>query len=409
MADQQPGGSTPPASGPATAPPADPPEGDATAPDAGREPTTAVIPLRVAGVAAVRPSPARRRWWSWRPPGARAALPARPVGVPAGSDGGSHPTACGGHEWADVPAVDPWGSIPAVDPWQDAALAEDWQTPWSTESTGLPAPARPLAVGPAPARPPTEGPAQWPAPRPPADPARRPDAALAPSTSRHADRPTTRRDVDRPAKTRRSAARPTRTRPEPERTPPIPRRRRRRWGRNLLVLTLLSVACCCGPPAYFIWPAARQYPASVQLPQSVADLQLRDDDTSGRIVEKLTRELRTADLLADDVFAAVYGDRHGKRVTVYGSTGLQLTPRSAVEDHIQRMAGEYHLTAVEKFDLSEPGAHQRCGTGRADGAALVVCTWADHGSQATVLLTRRSPADSAELVRLLREAVLVRG
>jgi hypothetical protein len=39
----------------------------------------------------------------------------------------------------------------------------------------------------------------------------------------------------------------------------------------------------------------------------------------------------------------------------------------------------------------------------------VVCAWADHGSLATVVLTRRSVADSAELTETFRSAVLTRG
>jgi len=40
---------------------------------------------------------------------------------------------------------------------------------------------------------------------------------------------------------------------------------------------------------------------------------------------------------------------------------------------------------------------------------VVVCAWADHGSMATVLLTRRSIEESADLVSRLRSAVLTPG
>ena len=41
--------------------------------------------------------------------------------------------------------------------------------------------------------------------------------------------------------------------------------------------------------------------------------------------------------------------------------------------------------------------------------AIVLCAWADHGSMATVLLTRRSIKESADLVGRLRSAVLTPG
>ena len=53
--------------------------------------------------------------------------------------------------------------------------------------------------------------------------------------------------------------------------------------------------------------------------------------------------------------------------------------------------------------------HERCGVGRSGGKAVVVCAWADHGSLATVLLTRRSVEESADLTGVLRNAVLTRG
>jgi hypothetical protein len=176
-----------------------------------------------------------------------------------------------------------------------------------------------------------------------------------------------------------------------------------------MVFTLLSVACCCGVPAYFAWPAAHQYPASAVLPQSVADLELRDDDASRRTADRLAREVQNTNLVVDDVFAGVYTDDRGKRVTLFGTTGFRLTPQADVEAEMQRLADEYHITGVQPFDLGEAGAHERCGVGRANGTSLVVCGWADHGSLATVLLTRRSVADSAKLVGLLRESVVTRG
>jgi hypothetical protein len=160
-------------------------------------------------------------------------------------------------------------------------------------------------------------------------------------------------------------------------------------------------------PAYFSWPAARQHPVTAALPDTVADLNLRDDRASRRAAERLADGLRSAG--AGDVFAGVYGDGDGKRVTIAGTTGFRLTPQSDVEAEVDRLAAAYDLRDVAPFDVGEPGVHERCGIGRSGGSSVVVCAWADHGSLATLLMTRRSVTDSAELTGILRSAVLTRG
>lgn len=172
---------------------------------------------------------------------------------------------------------------------------------------------------------------------------------------------------------------------------------------------MFSVACCCGAPAYLAWPAAQQYPVSAVLPAAVADLRLREDASSRRAADGLAERLRDTGPVGTDVFAGIYTDRNGKRVALFGTTGFRLTPKSDLEAEVQHLTGDYGLRDVQEFDLGQTGAHQRCGVGRADGKSVVVCGWADHGSLATVLLTRRSLAESADLVSLLRQSVLTRG
>ncbi|MFG1995977.1 hypothetical protein ACGFJ7_38990 [Actinoplanes sp. NPDC048988] len=179
---------------------------------------------------------------------------------------------------------------------------------------------------------------------------------------------------------------------QPARPLPPPPRRKRRWGRRLALFSLLSVACCCGAPFAAYRLSSAQYPVTAVLPESFADLQLRDTQDTGA-----------------DSFAGEYKDDRGKRVTVFGTTGFRLNPGDDVGAHLEQVADEYKLSDVREFDLGEFGAHESCGVGRDDGATVVVCAWADHGSLATVLLTRRSVQDSADLVARLREAVLTRG
>jgi hypothetical protein len=105
----------------------------------------------------------------------------------------------------------------------------------------------------------------------------------------------------------------------------------------------------------------------------------------------------------------VYGDSNGKRVTVFGTTGFRLTPGSDIESELSHLAGEYDIRDIKSFSLGEAGTHERCGVGKTSGTSVVVCAWADHGSLATVLTTRRSVSDSAALTAIMRSAVLTRG
>ncbi|WP_305788842.1 hypothetical protein [Symbioplanes lichenis] len=188
--------------------------------------------------------------------------------------------------------------------------------------------------------------------------------------------------------------------------PPKPRRKRR-WGRRLLAFTLLSALCCCGVPAYFAWPAAQQYPVTAALPQTIADLDLRDTDTTRKALDRLTGQLSgTALVGGSDPFAGVYADGNGKRVTVFGSTGFRLTPESDVEDQLAKLSDEFSLSEIASYDLGVTGAHERCGVGRSGDSGVVVCAWADHGSLAAAIFTRRAEDESADLTAVLREQIL---
>ncbi|MGK5685033.1 hypothetical protein [Actinoplanes sp. URMC 104] len=380
MADPQPEG----------APPADGVR-DRTRVDDGSEPSTVDAPARWSGSAAVPAPSARKQWWRRDHPEPEEPTPADP--------------------WLTTPPVDPWAG-------QDTA----WEPyPVVVDETAAPAPMPPTRVeppaptmvespagtaSPPPATAPTPPPA---APKPPsatsAPPAPAP-AATRPASPANAPE-LSRRQRRKAAKAQRPPSPPVaptiQGRPLPPAPPwaprpvnrpmPPPPRRRRRWGRRFALLGLLGVVCCCGVPfAWFQLPTARQYPVSAALPKTFADLKLRDTEETG-----------------PDGFAGVYRDGRGKRVTVFGETGFRLTPGSDVRARLEQAAADYQLRDIESFDLGEFGAHESCGVGRENGTSVVVCAWADHGSVATVLLTRRSVADSAELVGRLREEVLSPG
>ncbi|WBB79640.1 hypothetical protein O7606_26460 [Micromonospora sp. WMMD882] len=176
----------------------------------------------------------------------------------------------------------------------------------------------------------------------------------------------------------------------------------------MLMVTLLSIACCCGCPAYFGKPMWEQYPATASLPAQVADLSLRTDARSENTIRELRTDVQNAHLLADDTFAGVYATRQGKTATVFGTTGFHLTPESDAEDELTRLTSKYDLGEQQVVETDVRGEHQRCAVGRSDGVDVVVCTWADHGSLASGVFTRLSLADSATLLGTLRKHIVSR-
>lgn len=388
MADLQPGEVKPAAGVP-----------DPTRVEGGGEPSTVDAPARWSGSAAVpSPGPRKSRW-------ARRLARLEPEAAPDGP----------ADEWETTPAVDPWAGQDT--PLEAFPLAAELP-PTRVESppptrveppppTRVEQAPRPPAVAPQPPAPAPQPPQPPQPPRPPklsrAERKTRERAAKAAEAANQAA-------INRlPVQTRPPAPPPWAQRP-PQRPLPPPPRRKRRWGRRLFLLSLLGVVCCCGGPfAYYQFPTARQYPVRAVLPKSFSDLQRRDDKASARAAERLAEQVRGPGGGSDGVFTGVYGDSRGKRVTIFGVTGFRLNPAGDVSDQLDRMAVEFGIKDVQTFDLGETGAHERCGAGRVDGTSVVVCAWADHGSLATVLLTRRSVTDSAELVARLRDEVLTTG
>ncbi|MDQ7902908.1 hypothetical protein RB614_00035 [Phytohabitans sp. ZYX-F-186] len=291
-----------------------------------------------------------------------------------------------------------------VDPWADA---DPLDQPYPQTLLDVPH-APPPALPPAPPPPP---------PALPPPPARRPAAAPPPPPPPPANLPARQAlpDVRKPPKKQKSRKGPP---PPPPQAPPpgwrppqgyvpVPvRRRRRKWPWVFLFLTL---ACCCGCPAYFGKPMWEQYPASASLPAEVSDLSLRDDAASRRVVTQMETDLRGSHVLAEDTFAGVYSDGAGKRVTLFGTTGFRFSPESDLEKEINRLSSRYALRQVESIDTGTRGEYLRCGVGKDGQAAVAVCGWADHGSLATGVFTRRSVDDSAALLERLRGTIVSRG
>jgi hypothetical protein len=176
----------------------------------------------------------------------------------------------------------------------------------------------------------------------------------------------------------------------------------------MTLLTLLSVACCCGIPAYWGKPMWDQYPAKAALPVEVAGFDRREDSSSERAAQQLKVEMRARHVLAEDTFAGVYRDSDGKQLTIFGTTGFRFSPDKDIDEEVNRLTQTYQLVDVQPVETGVRGEYLRCGTGEADGKPVVLCIWADHGSLATGLFSRRSVDESAALLTELRGAIVSR-
>ncbi|MEV6637132.1 hypothetical protein AB0M54_41010 [Actinoplanes sp. NPDC051470] len=381
MADQ-PGGNPPDARSP-----------DPTRIAADGDPSTVDAPARWSGSAAIPPPQPKKSLW-----------PRRTAAAADEDD-----------DWGTTPAVDPWAGQDT--PWDPLQLPAPMPAPAPMPPTRIEAPAPPPTRIDAPAPAPAPAPPPLPPPPPPKPTraekreAKRAQKQPPPPVNRVPvqPRPTSvppeyaRQVVQRPPGPPRPPGLPGPQRPPRKGLPPP--RKKRRPLRTLGTFALLSLVFCAGVPAIFLWPAAGQYPVSASLPDSVSDLDRRDDATSRRAAQRLAAELSDG----GQAFAGIYADGNGKRVTIFGTTGLRITPEQDVEAQIRQLTPDYDIEDVRPFDMGETGVHERCGKGRAGRNTVVVCAWADHGSLVTVLMTRRSIADSADLTAVLRSAVLNRG
>ncbi|MGX7675748.1 hypothetical protein [Plantactinospora sp. DSM 117369] len=387
--------------------------------DDGPAPTRVAAPRWTGSAAVPPPRPRKRRWF--RGEAEDADVPAAPTvrtrpadptlrmpGVEADEDEIPTPV----DPWAGA-ADDPWEAYPPVGGHQAAAS----HPPVGYDPPVSPPPARQLPVtrrfpaptGPPP--PPRAVPPPHPSPPPPPPPPPPARAARPPAPPAPRKQPPPPVAPPRPPKQRRRPEAPSVRKAPPAPAPLPPVRRRRRWPRVMFTLTLLTIACCCGVPAYYAKPIWDQYPASPldPLPSEVLDLRLVDNATGRETAEQLKQEVQGRNwFTGGEAFAGVYRASNGKQVVIFGSTGFRLSPESAVQEEVTRLQNEYAVTSVESVPTGVRGEYRSCGTGEADGEDVVVCTWADHGSSATALFTRLSIADSSELLSTLRDSIIVR-
>lgn len=150
-----------------------------------------------------------------------------------------------------------------------------------------------------------------------------------------------------------------------------------------------------------------EYPARIDLPQTVAGLTKVDDPALNKTANETAQQIKTA-TNTDSAVAAYYapsGDLT-RAVGLVGATGRIANPESELED---AFSGELGVTGVTDVDAGPLGGVMRCGTTASNGQALTACGWADGGSIMLGIFINRSQTESATLFRQIRGAILKRG
>lgn len=150
------------------------------------------------------------------------------------------------------------------------------------------------------------------------------------------------------------------------------------------------------------WRIASQKDASVSAPANVAGLRL-DDSTAGKSTADYLQTALSAEVDLDQAVGAVYLDAYDRNVLFMGGHALIWSPKSALGDAFGLVSDDQGaVVGVHDVPAGTFGGTMRCGTTVTDDGNMSVCGWADHGSIALAMFPKRSPEDSAKLLRNIR-------
>lgn len=185
--------------------------------------------------------------------------------------------------------------------------------------------------------------------------------------------------------------------------------RKRRWPWVLGIFALLGILCCgiCGA---IVSPLLNEYPSKIAAtPAEVGGLKRNDDGVVKLIAAEANYRIRASEYV-DGSFVSAFADPASaeRGVIAFGGTALIWDPEKTLKEAIQG-AGE-DLKNVTAFPPGKLGGHLKCGNGKDDqGKPVVMCAWIDHGSMGIgVFYGGRSKEDSANFMRALREAIIIR-
>jgi hypothetical protein len=186
----------------------------------------------------------------------------------------------------------------------------------------------------------------------------------------------------------------------------------RRWSTRTVVLASLLAVALAGAAVLgtAAWRIAAQKDTTLTTPDEVAGLR-RDDSDFARTTADSLRTALNAEVALDEAVGAVYTDPASKdrSVLFFGGTTLLWTPADDLDtafDLFKDAAGA--VTGLVEVPAGSLGGTMKCGTAASPDGDIAVCGWADHGSLALAMFPNRTAAESAPLLRAIRETAQTR-
>jgi hypothetical protein len=184
--------------------------------------------------------------------------------------------------------------------------------------------------------------------------------------------------------------------------PPAPVMRTR--TRKILLGSLLAVAAA-GIVVIGVagWQIGSQKDATLIAPPEVAGLRL-DQSEDGKSTADYLQTALSAGTGLDKAVGGVYVGADGRDVLFFGGTALIWTPENDLKSAFALIDDEQGaVTNVHDVPAGHFGGTMRCGTTKTDDGEMPICGWADHGSLAVAMFPKRTEAESATLLREIRE------
>jgi hypothetical protein len=186
--------------------------------------------------------------------------------------------------------------------------------------------------------------------------------------------------------------------------PEVAARHPRSRVRRIVLSSLLAVGVAgAAALGYAAWQITSQKDATLTLPARIGSLSL-DDSEDGKSTADYLQTALAAEVKLDKTVGAVYTDDADKSVLLLGGTGLIWTPESDLDTAFGLIAdAQSAVTGLHEVDAGPLKGTMKCGVTKSDDTDLTVCGWADHGSLALAMFPDRSEADSAKLLRQIRD------
>jgi hypothetical protein len=175
--------------------------------------------------------------------------------------------------------------------------------------------------------------------------------------------------------------------------------------RKILLGSLLAVAAAgivvVGVAA---WQIGTQKDATLVAPPEVAGLRLDQSDNGTSTADYLQNAL-SAGVELDQAVAGVYTGTNGQDVLFFGGTTLIWTPEHDLNAAFALIDdNQGAVTGLHDVPAGHFGGTMKCGTTKTDDGEMPVCGWADHGSLALAMFPKRTEAESATLLREIRDS-----